>query len=183
MVTINSSDDELIEIREGLDFVTEQSPPTGSTASSVPAYAVQCPEDHVLAVKAGTPLYPEIYDSNGDKVSARLIVTKADRQKNVITSEHAFEASLDRFDYSKQQVDKDYEQTLNKSIVLDQHEHLLVLVLVEDGDNAMDTSTSSLTIGDSANASGQPVYLRETDDLDSQSAQAVQQNSSNTGGN
>lgn len=178
---INNTNEELIEITESLPFVDETEPPTGETARSVAAYELTVPEDYVLAVRAGTPVAPEIRDVNGAPLddSTRVIIAKADRQGNVISDAYGLDAQLSSFDYEKMRSDSDYFVRTNRTIVANSREKIMVFVVAPAGSISMDAATSHLTIGDNTTAQGKAVRLKETSKLSGEHQAALEQNGDN----
>lgn len=177
MVDVDNQNEERIELTGDLDFVEINEPAAGSEEPA--AYAVRCPADYVLTVKAGTPVAPELYDANGNKLdtSTEVRLVKATRQRNEIGDTQAFESQLSAFDYEKMRTDSDYFRRTQETITLDERQYLLVKVHVPSGANAIDQQASNITIGDSTSRDGQPVFMKRKDELPEQHQRAIEAHS------
>lgn len=178
---IRTTTEDPIQIHDDLEFVTSEDVTDQERYN--PAYVIEGAENHVIGIEANTPVAPEFYDSNGDKMdeSTRVIMQKADPQGNALGNAIIHEANLGQYDYEKFRSDPEYFKYTRKPLLLDEREFLHVYLDIPNGSNGFDAGLSRLTIGDNVTQTGKPVFIREKSDLTAAQREAVAQAS--TGGN
>lgn len=181
MPTIQTTTEDPIQLHEGLDFVEFQDVEPGDR--HIPAVVIEGRDDHVIGIERNTPFAPTFVDENGEKLdeSTRVIVQKADEQRNPLGNAIVLEANLDQFDYARMRSDTDYMKTTTRSVLLDEREHLFIYVDIPSGSNGFDAEESRITIGDNVTQTGKPVFVREKASMGARQQQAVEQASSSNG--
>jgi len=169
----------LIALDDSKNFVTKQDVAAGN--STVYGYQIKGPEDYVISVEQGTPVAPEFYDSNGDKLdgSTRVVIQKCDRRGNLLGGGLVFSELLSRFDYEKMRTDPEFMRATNRALMIDEHEIVKVLVQIPSGANDFDSSQSYLTIGDETSDFGKPVEIKHYDEMSPKQRAMVKEASQN----
>ena len=176
---IRTTNEDPIQVHDDLPFVEKNEVNPGER--HVPAYVIEGPDNHVLGIESNTPLAPEFRDQNGEKLdsSTQILLQKADPQGNPLGNAIIFQHNLDAFDYEKMRSDPRYFRHTQKSLLLDEREHLYVYAHIPSGaSEGFDPSMSRLTIGDNVTQTGKAVYIREKDSLNDVQRQAVSSASS-----
>lgn len=179
MPEVRTTDEDPIQIYDGLSFVSKQNVASGET--STPAWTISGQDNYVIGIESNTPFALEAYEAtNQTKIdeSTRFTIQKTDPQDNPLGNAIAAQGNFNQFDYNKMRSDPDYFLTTNKSLVLDERENVHIYLDIPSGSNDFDSSASRLTIGDNVTQTGKPVFIRKKDSLNSQQRQAVQQTSS-----
>lgn len=171
-----------ITLDDTLPFVEKQDVAPGDT--DTPAYIIEGPENHLIAVDSNSPVAPEFRGPSGEKLeNTTFVIQKCDKQGNPIGTGIALSDSLNRYDYEKFRTDPDYFRRTNQSLMIDEHEIVKVFVdIPENASEGFDASNSRLTIGDDTSSHGKPVGIVDKSNLSDGQQQAVKQ-ASQTGGN
>lgn len=180
MPELRSTSEDPLQLHDRLDFVHKQDIQPGE--NNKPAYWVEGKRNYVIGVERNTPVAPELYDQNGDRIdeSVRIVLQKTDPQQNPLGNAIIMESNMDAWNYNKMRSDPDYFKTTRKSLVLDEREYLHVYLDIPDGVPGFDAERSRLTIGDNVTTTGKPVFVRDTDSLNGAQREAMEQTS---GGN
>lgn len=176
MPELRSTDEDPIQIYDGLDFVTKQDIQPGET--STPAYVIEGKDNYVIGIEKNTPFALELYEATtGAKLddSTRFVLQKTDPQGNPLGNAIVAEGNMDQFDYEKMRSDTEFYLTTAKSVILDEREFLHIYLDIPTGANDFDASASNITIGDNVTQNGKPVFVRKKGSLSAQQRQAVKQ--------
>lgn len=173
-----------ITLDDSKPFVEKQDVAPGD--SETPAYTIEGPDNHLIAVDVETPVAPEFRDADGNKLdeSTTFVIQKCDKQGNPLGTGIVLSDSLGRYDYENMRVDPDYFRRTQKSLMIDEREIVKVFVdIPENADAGFSAAESRLTIGDDTSDFGKPVGIVDKSDLNGAQAQAVAQASQTNGGN
>lgn len=175
MPEIRSTNEDPLQIHDGLSFVTKQDIAPGET--SKPAYTIQGKDNYVIGIEQNTPFAPEFYNTNSNKIdeATRLTLQKTDPQENPLGNAIIAQGNLGQFDYSKMRSDPEFFKTTSKSLLLDEREFVHLYLDIPSGANNFDASRSRLTIGDAVTQTGKPVFIRRKRSMSQAQQQAVDQ--------
>jgi hypothetical protein len=175
MPELRSTEEDPIQIHDGLNFVTKQDISPGETAT--PAYTIEGTDQYVIGIEKNTLFAPEFYDTNGVKIdeSTRIIVQKTDPQENPLGNAIAFSANFGQFNYEKFRSDPEFYKTTTKSLLIDEREYVHIYLDIPSSAASFDASASRLTIGDPVTQTAKPVFIRKKDTLSGAQKQAAKQ--------
>jgi hypothetical protein len=179
MPEIRSTDEDPVQLYDGMSFVSKQDVASGETAT--PAWTISGQDNYVIGIEQNTPFALEAYEATNQTEidqSTRFTIQKTDPQDNPLGNAIVAQGNFNQFDYDKMRSDPDYFLTTAKSLVLDERENVHIYLDIPSGANDFDASASRLTIGDNVTQTGKPVFIRKKNSLNSQQQQAVQQASS-----
>jgi hypothetical protein len=183
MPDLRSTSEDPIQLHDRLDFVNKQDIAPGE--NNKPAYWVEGKRNYLIGIERNTPVAPELYDTNGDRLdeSARIVFQKTDPQQNPLGNAIILESNLDAWNYTKMRSDPEYFKTTRKSLLLDEREYLHIYIDIPSGSADFDASASRLTIGDNVTTTGKPVFVRDKGSLNTTQQEAANQASTSGGGN
>lgn len=183
MPDLRSTEEDPIQLHDGLSFVDSQDVASGE--DSTYAWRVSGKDDYIIGVEKNTPFALEAYEvTTGEKIDegTRFIIQKTDPQENPLGNAIVAEGHFSQFDYNKMRSDPEFFKTTTKSVILNEREFLHIYLDIPDGANDFDASASRLTIGDNVTQTGKPVFIRRVNQLSTAQRQAARQASGNGGG-